>query len=80
MSATALAEYLILQPDGQETILHDSRFSRPPIVTANGDAMRTLRAYNWDPRRNTTALDRVKKALTDRATGLDVKPKTRDEA
>lgn len=80
MSATALAEYLILQPDGQETILHDSRFSRPPIVTANGDAMRALRAYNWDPRRDTTTLDRVKKALTDRATPIDVKPKTRDEA
>ena len=80
MSATALAEYLILQPDGQETILHDSRFSRPPIVTANGDAMRALRAYNWNPRRDTTALDRVKKALTDRAAVPDVKPKTRDEA
>jgi hypothetical protein len=80
MSATALAEYLILQPDGQETILHDSRFSRPPIVTANGDAMRALRAYNWDPRRDTTALDTVKKALNDRAAVRDVKPKTRDEA
>jgi hypothetical protein len=80
MSATALAEYLILQPDGQETILHDSRFSRPPIVTANGDAMRALRAYNWDPRRDTTALDRVKKALTDKAAVVDIKPKTRDEA
>jgi hypothetical protein len=80
MSATALAEYLILQPDGQETILHDSRFSRPPIVTANGDAMRALRAYNWDPRRDTAILDRVKKALTVKATAIDVKPKTRDEA
>jgi hypothetical protein len=80
MSATALAEYLILQPDGQETILHDSRFSRPPIVTANGDAMRALRAYNWDPRRDTAILDRVKKALTVRAAAVDVKPKIRDEA
>jgi len=80
MSATALAEYLILQPDGQETILHDSRFSRPPIVTANGDAMRALRAYNCDPRRDTIALDRVKEALTQKAAGWDVKPKTRDEA
>ncbi len=33
-----------------------------------------------DPRRDTTTLDRVKKALTDRAGTLGVKPKTRDEA
>jgi hypothetical protein len=45
MSATALAEYLILQPDKQEEILHDSRFSRPPMVTANMDALRAIRAY-----------------------------------
>ncbi len=80
MSATALAEYLILQPDGQETILHDSRYSRPPIVTANADAMRALRAYNCDPRRDTSVLDRVKVALTEKARKQDIKPKTRDEA
>jgi hypothetical protein len=80
MSATALAEYLILHPDGQETILHDSRFSRPPIVTANGDAMRALRAYNCDTRRDSSALDRVKGALTQKARGFDTKPKTRDVA
>jgi hypothetical protein len=59
MSATALAEYLILQPDRQERLLHDSRYSQPPIVTANADAMRALRAYNCDVRRDTSALDRV---------------------
>src|SRR6266851_4000852 len=80
MSATALAEYLILQADGQERILHDSRFSRPPIVTANGDAMRALRAYNCDPRRDTSALDRVKAALMAKSKLTDIKPKTRDEA
>lgn len=79
MSATALAEYLILQADAQQNILHDSRFSRPPIVTANGDAMRALRAYHWDPRRPQETLDRVKKALTDKAATAD-RPKTRDEA
>jgi hypothetical protein len=80
MSATALAEYLILQPDRQESLLHDSRFSRPPIVTANGDAMRALRAYNCDPRRSQDILDRVKDALTAKAGLVDTKPKTRDEA
>ena len=42
MSATALAEYLILRPHGQQNILHDSKFSHPPIITANGEAMRAL--------------------------------------
>jgi hypothetical protein len=80
MSASALAEYLIFQPDGQETILHNSRFSRPPIVTANGDAMRALRAYNCDPRRSTSQLDMVKAALTAKSKQRDITPKTRDEA
>lgn len=80
MSATALAEYLILHPDGQENILHDSRFSRPPVVSANADALRALRAYNCDPRRDHSALDRVKAALTLKAADPTFKPKTRDEA
>lgn len=80
MSATALAEYMILHQDKQERILHDSRFSRPPIVTANGDALRALRAYNSDPRRDHSTLDRVKVALTIKSQSTEFKPKTRDEA
>jgi hypothetical protein len=80
VSATALAEYLILRPNGQQNILHDSKFSRPPIITANGEAMRALRAYNQNPRRPQDALLRVKKALTDKAVGFGIKPKARDEA
>src|ERR1043166_7707400 len=80
ISATALAEYLILRPRGQQNVLHDSKYSRPPIITANGDAMRALRAYNQDPRRPKDALLRVKTALTTKAAVLGVKPKTRDEA
>lgn len=71
---------MILRPGGQQNILHDSKYSRPPIVTANGDAMRALRAYNWDPKRPQETLLRVKRALTDRAGSLDIKPKTKDEA
>jgi hypothetical protein len=80
MSATALAEYLILRPNGQQNILHDSKFSRPPIVTANGEAMRALRAYNRDPRRPQDTLRRVKDALTLKAASLGIKPKAQDEA
>jgi hypothetical protein len=80
LSATSLAEYLILRADGQENVLHDSRYSRPPIVTANSDAMRALRAYNCDPRRDQSTLDMVKKALTDKSVSNEIKPKARDEA
>jgi len=60
--------------------LHDSKFSRPPIITANGDAMRALRAYNQDPRRSQDTLLRVKEALTTKAKGIGIKPKAKDEA
>lgn len=80
MSATALAEYLILRADKQEDILHDSRFLRPPIVTANADAMRGLRAYHWDPKRPQEVLERVKAALKAKAGSIGITPKTRDEA
>jgi hypothetical protein len=80
ISATALAEYLILNADRQETILHDSRFAQASIVAANADAMRALRSYNVDPRRDTSALDRVKAALIARSTDTALRPKRQDEA
>lgn len=80
ISANALAQYLVLQPDGQETILHNARFSRPPIVTANGDAIRGLRAYNCDPRRDTATLERVKAALNAKAHDAESKPSNKEEA
>src|ERR1700722_20371148 len=80
VSAAALAEYLILRPAGQQNILHDSKYSRPPIISANGEAMRGLRAYNHDPKRPKDTLLRVKAALTMKAASLGIKPKARDEA
>jgi hypothetical protein len=80
MSAVALAKYLILRADKQESILHDSRFTRSPIVTANQEAVRALRAYHWDPRRPQTMLEQVKKALEAKAKSTTGTPKSRDEA
>jgi hypothetical protein len=80
ISTTALAEYLIMHADDQERILHDARFSTAPIVTANGDAMRALRAYNVDVRRDKSALDMVKAALTRKSLDVNERPKSRDEA
>jgi hypothetical protein len=80
MSATALAEYLILQPDAQETVLHDCRFSRPSIVAANAAALDALRAYNCDPLRDKSALTVVKAELMAKSLDKEIKPKARDEA
>lgn len=71
---------MILRPGGQQNVLHDSKFSRPPIITANGELMRALRAYNQDPTRPKDALRRVKEALTMKARSVGIKPKARDEA
>jgi hypothetical protein len=80
MSATALAEYLILRPDRQDTVLHDSRFSRPPIVNAYAEAIRALRAYHCDRRRPATILSGAKGALSGRAEDPSLRPSARDEA
>lgn len=80
MSAAALAEYLIMRPDGQQNVLHDCKFSRPPIVTANGDAVRALREYTVDPRRSPEILIRVKEELTLKAAEPGIKPKAREDA
>lgn len=80
MSASALAEFLIMRPDGQQNVLHDCKFSRPPIVTANGEAMKALRAYSVDPRRSPEILIRVKDRLTIKSADRTIKPKAREDA
>src|SRR5258707_5282363 len=80
ISATALAAYLIAQPDRKETILHDTRYAQQSIVGANGDALRALRAYNTDPQRDKFALERVKGTLNTKSVDRDLRPKARDEA
>jgi hypothetical protein len=80
MSAIALAKYLIQLADKQESILHDSRFTRTSIVTANQEAVRAIRAYLWDPRRPQEILERVKAALEAKARSGIGTPKSLDEA
>jgi hypothetical protein len=60
ISATALAEYLIGHADAQETVIHNSRFTRTSIVAANAASLRALRAYNIDPLRDKSSLRAVK--------------------
>lgn len=80
MSAIALAKYLIQLADKQESILHDSRFTRTPIVAANQEAARPIRAYLCDPRRPQGLLEAAKEALLAKARSGQGTPKGRDEA
>lgn len=80
VSAAALAEYMILRPEQQDTILHNCRFQTGPVVGKYGDAMRALKAYNTNRLRPNGDLDVVKKALAAKAGAPDTRPYARDEA
>lgn len=80
MSATALAEYLVFTADKQEDVLHNSRFQRGIIVSANAEALRALRTYNCDPKRDRSSLGVTKATLTAKSEDMSARPKARDEA
>lgn len=80
MSATALAKYLVLLPDKQDEVLHDSRYAAQPIAGKYTEAFAALRRYNCDPQRPKSALEAVKKALRRKELDPDLRPKARDEA
>lgn len=78
MSAVALAEYLVLKAEGQDEILHNSRFSQTNIRAAYAPARHAFRAYNSDPLRPISALNKVKEAL--HAKSVDPALTTRQQA
>lgn len=80
VTAATLAEYLIMKPDQQETVLHDSRYSGPIPVTPHAAAMNAIREYNLDPRRSKLSLDKVKEALTLRSRNPSITPKQQEES
>jgi hypothetical protein len=80
MTATALAKYLVLLPDKQNEVLHDSRYAAQPITGKYTEAFAALRTYNCDPRRPPSVLDEVKAALKRKELDRDLRPKARDEA
>jgi len=80
MTATALAKYLVLRPDKQDDVLHDSRYAAQPIAGKYMEAFAALRTYNCDPRRPSSVLDEVKEALKRKELDRDLRPKARDEA
>jgi hypothetical protein len=80
MTATALAEYLILKAEPQATVLHNSRYSQTNIRGAYASARSGFRRYNIDPLRSVATLNKVKDALTRKAADPDVKPRAQAAA
>jgi hypothetical protein len=67
VTATALAQYLILRADAQDTVLHDSRFSHPSVSGKYAAAFRVLIDYNTDRRRAKDRLEAATRMLKERA-------------
>lgn len=80
MTATALAEYMILSPNGQGKVLHNSRYASTFVTSPNASAVRALRAYNADPHRDTGKLEDAKETLTRKIWSEGATPKAKDNA
>lgn len=80
MSAAALAEYLIMKPDQQETVLHNSRFASPPQLIPHNEALVPIRAYCSDPSRSKSILTQAKSSLTAKSSDTSIRPKAREES
>ncbi|HEX7850999.1 MAG TPA: hypothetical protein VF485_14815 [Sphingomonas sp.] len=80
MSAAALAEYLIMKPDQQETVLHNSRFASPPVLIPHSEALNPIRAYCSDPARSKSILTQAKTSLTAKAGDPSIRPKSKEES
>jgi len=80
MSATALAEYLILKAEPQATVLHNSRYSQTNIRGAYASARSGFRRYGIDPLRAVATLNKVKTRLTKKSLDPDVKPRAQAAA
>lgn len=80
MSAAALAEYLIMKPDQQETVLHNSRFASPPAILPHAEALFPIRAYCADPARPMPILTQAKASLTAKAGDPSIRPKAKEES
>jgi hypothetical protein len=75
MTALALAEYLVLRADGQDEVLHNSRFAQTNIRAAYAAARHAFRAYNSDPLRPIATLNKAKESLAKKAADPNLTPR-----
>lgn len=80
MTATSLAEYLILRADAQDAVLHNSRYSLAFVSGKYAAAFNALMAYNTDLRRSPSILVEAKRNLQNKADAIGIMPKSKEEA
>jgi hypothetical protein len=80
ISAAALAEYLIMTPDHQETVLQNSRFLSPIPIVPHSSALTAIREYSSDPRRSKSILEAAKEALRLRSINNSITPHQQEES
>jgi hypothetical protein len=80
MSAASLAEYLIMKPDQQETVLHDARFSSGILTSPHAGALKPIQAYCANVHRPKSLLSTAKGNLEQIASDDAIRPKAREES
>lgn len=80
VSAYGLAEYIVADPNRQESVLHDQRFQNRNVIPKNRDAVRAVVAYCTDVSRPKDILARARAALEEKSASLTFKPNQREDA
>jgi hypothetical protein len=80
VSAYGLAEYIIADPNRQETVLHDQKFQSGVVAPKHQDVRRAIEAYCTDIRRDQGVLTKVRQTLLTKSEGESFSPSQRDEA
>ncbi|MFK4579183.1 hypothetical protein [Bradyrhizobium ottawaense] len=80
LSASALADFIITTPDKQDDVLHDARYMRSSPVSHYADAIRSIKAYCEDPRRDFEVLDSAAAALKTKSESKEFKPSQQEDA
>jgi hypothetical protein len=80
LSASALAEFIITTPDKQDDVLHDARYMRSSPVSHYTDAIRSIKAYCEDPRRDHGILDAAAATLKAKSDSREFKPSQQEDA
>ena len=80
VSAYGLAEYIIADPNRQETVLHDQRFQGKNVAPKHKAVRDAVEAYCTDIKRSPEKLMAVRKALIAKSESDGFDPGQRDEA
>jgi hypothetical protein len=80
VSAYGLAEYIIADPNRQESVLHDQRFQNRNVVPKHKDVLRVIESYCTDIKRDVQIIHKARAALFSKSESASFTPGQRDEA